>query len=199
MFSMMPPRHEFVLIRTTRSSSGESITQSCANTFWQPPLISEPITTPPCPFFISQLRMMMFLAGMLRSRPSRLRPLLMAMQSSPVLKKQSSISTRSQHSGSQPSPLGPSLIIFTRRTVMSVECRGWMTQNGERSRVMSSIRMRSHLLKFTNCGRRPSFGPKTRSGVRSPFSLYMGMPSSPFFSSRGRASFFCAIIPSFHP
>ena len=136
---------------------------------------------------------------MLRSRPSRLRPLLIAMQSSPVLKKQSSISTRSQHSGSQPSPLGPSLIIFTRRTVTSVEWRGWITQNGERSRVMSSSRMPSHLLKLTSCGRRPSSGPNTRSGLRSPFSLYMGTPSSPFFNSRAREPPRWLTMPSFHP
>ena len=142
---------------------------------------------------------MIFFEGMFLSRPSRLRPLLMAIQSSPVSKKQSSISTLSQHSGSHPSPLGPSLIIFTRRTVISVEWSGWITQKGERSRVISSRRIPSHLLKLTSCGRRPSFSPNTRSGERSPFSLYIGMPSSPAFSRRGRASFFWLTMPSFHP
>ena len=129
-------------MRSTRSRLGESITQSWAKTFLQPPLISEPMTTPPWPFFISQWRMMMFCEGMARSRPSRLRPLLMAMQSSPVLKKQFSISTRSHDSGSHPSPLGPSLLICTPRTVTSVDFRGCMTQKGESSRVTFSISMR---------------------------------------------------------
>ncbi len=101
------------------------------------------MTTPPCPFFISQLRMMMFSLGRFHRRPSLLRPLFTAMQSSPVLKKQFSMSTPSHDSGSQPSPLGPSLLMCTPRTVMFFDSSGWMTQNGERSSVTFSMRMPS--------------------------------------------------------
>ena len=141
----------------------------------------------------------MFFDGILRSRPSRLRPLLMAIQSSPVSKKQSSMSTRSQHSGSQPSPLGPSLIIFTRRTVISVEWSGWITQKGERSKFTSCSRIPSHLLKLTNWGRRRSFSVNILSGERCPFSLYIGMPSSPTLSKRGRPISRWLVVPSFQP
>ena len=81
-----PDSEVLVLMRTTRSRLGLSILLFSANTLRQPPLISLPITTPPCPFFISQLRMMMFSLGLPHRRPSLLRPLLMAIQSSPVLK-----------------------------------------------------------------------------------------------------------------
>ena len=61
---------------------------------------------------------------------------------------------------------------------------------------------RARLLKYAEDGVPMDarlFGPKVRSGVLWPFSSYIGTPSSPFFSRRGRASSFEAIIPSFHP
>ena len=176
-------------MRSTRSRLGESIWQFSANTFWQPPEISEPMTTPPWPSSITQLRMMMFFEGMpakrpvAPARPSALRPLLMAMQSSPVWKVQPSMSTFSQLSGSQPSPLGPSFQTFTLRTIMFFESRGCITQNGELTIVTPSMRMPSHWLKFTNCGRSPLPAPKMR--------LSISTPSSAYFSRSARPPGFC--------
>ena len=61
-----------------------SIRQFSTKTLRQSPEISLPITTPPCPSFMLQLRMTMFSEGTCTRRPSASRPLLMAMQSSPV-------------------------------------------------------------------------------------------------------------------
>ena len=191
MFSITPPRHVLVLMRITRSRLGLSILLFSANTLRHPPEISLPITTPPWPFCISQLRTMMFWLGRSHRRPSLLRPLFMAMQSSPVLKKQFSMSTPSHDSGSQPSPLGPSLLMCTPRTVMFFESSGWITQNGERSRVTFSMSMPSHWLKFISCGRRPSSGPKRRSSI--------GTPSSAIFSRRARLPLRWLMVPSFQP
>ena len=91
-----------------------------------------------------QLRTMMFSEGMFQRRPSSLRPLLMAMQSSPVWKRQFSMSTSLHDSGSQPSPLGPSLMMVSPRTMMFFDSSGCTTQNGERSSVTPSSRIFSH-------------------------------------------------------
>ena len=72
---------------------GESMMQFSTKRFLKPPEISLPTTTPPWPFCMRQFRTITFCVGMPHVRPSRLRPLLMAMQSSPVSKKQSSMST----------------------------------------------------------------------------------------------------------
>ena len=80
---------------------------------------------------IRQLRTTMFSLGVARRRPSALRPDLMAMQSSPVLNEQPSMSTFLQDSGSQPSLFGPSPLIVTLRTMRFSQNSGWMTQNGE--------------------------------------------------------------------
>ena len=125
-----------------------------------------------------QLRTTMFSLGRAQRRPSTLRPDLIAIQSSPVLKVQSSISTFLQDSGSQPSPLGPLLSTVTPRTVRSSQRSGWMTQNGERSRVTPSIRTVLHSVKFTVCGRKVFSGVVTRS--------YTGRDASPHFSSSRR-------------
>ena len=145
IFSVTPPRQVLVFRRSTRSRLGESISQSSTNTLRQPPEISEPMTTPPCPSAIVQWRTMMFSEGMFQRRPSSLRPLLIAMQSSPVWKRQFSMSTFSHDSGSHPSPLGPSLMMVRPRTVIFFDSRGCTTQKGERSRVTPSSRMFSHL------------------------------------------------------
>src|SRR5574344_505980 len=148
MFSMIPPLHEFVFSRNTRSRLGLSMLQFSTNTFLHPPVISLPTTTPPWPSAIVHPRIIIFSLGRFHNLPSALRPLFIAIQSSPVWKKQSSMSTLLQDSGSHPSPLGPSLAICTRLTVLFWLNNVWRTQKGERSRVTPSIRIPSHWLKL---------------------------------------------------
>ena len=156
--------------------------QFSAYTFWHPPEISEPITTPPCPSSILQLRIMMFLLGVFHRRPSLLRPLFMAIQSSPVWKVQFCISTFSHASGSHPSPLGPSFQMYTPSTVMFFDSNGWITQKGELVIFTSFMRIPSQRLKLMSCGLSPCPIPNLRSSS--------GTPSSAYFSS-------CALLPSF--
>ena len=73
----------------------------------------------------------MFSVGTLTRRPSALRPDLIAMQSSPVSKWQSSISTSRHDSGSQPSLFGPWVAMRTLRTVTFVHSTGWISHIGE--------------------------------------------------------------------
>src|SRR5574344_235739 len=69
-----------------RSRLGESMVQFSTNTFLHPLLISLPRTTPPWPSAISLFLTMMFSLGVASIIPSWLRPLLIAIQSSPVWK-----------------------------------------------------------------------------------------------------------------
>src|SRR5436305_9081115 len=110
------------------------------NTFRIPPETSLPIETPPCPSFMTQSRITTLLQGTFTRRPSSFRPDLIAMQSSPVLKTQLLINTSSQHSGSQPSLLGPLLSIFTLRTVTFLQRTGFNSHIGELIIVKSSSR-----------------------------------------------------------
>src|SRR5437016_7347782 len=104
---MKPPRTELVLSRCPDCRIGLFIVRSLAYTLRTPPVISLPIVTPPCPAAKEEFWMTMFWLGTFTRRPSVLRPDLIATQSSPTLKVIASISTPSQHSGSQPSVLGP--------------------------------------------------------------------------------------------
>src|SRR5215475_39194 len=131
MSRMTPPRIALFLMRSTLSRRGLSIRQSWAKTFQHPPEISLPIVTPPCPSRISQLRTMMFWLGVFTRRPSALRPDLIAIQSSPVLNTQRSISTSLHDSGLQPSLFGPPLEIFTPRTVTFSQRTGLISHIGE--------------------------------------------------------------------
>ncbi len=142
-------------MRITRSSSGESMMQSSTNRFLNPPDISLPTTTPPWPFSIRQWRTITFSVGMFQRRPSRLRPLLIAMQSSPVSKKHPSISTFLHDAGSQPSPFGPSFCTCTPLTVRFSQSNGCITQNGARSIVTPSMRTFLHFTGLTSCTRMP--------------------------------------------
>ncbi len=73
-------------------------------------------------------------------RPSALRPDLTAMQSSPVSKKQPSMSTSLHDSGSQPSLFGPCVAMWTRRTVTFVQSTGLISHIGEFLMVTPSMR-----------------------------------------------------------
>jgi len=70
---------------------------------------------------------------------------LIAMQSSPVLKWQSSISTPWQLSGSQPSVFGPSASMVSPRTITLSQSTGCTCHIGERFSVtpwISTFRQR---------------------------------------------------------
>src|SRR3984885_8314044 len=131
MFSMRPPRMALFLMRTATSKWGLSIRQFSAKTLRTPPEISLPTVTPPWPSFIRQLRMTMFCEGIPNRRPSAFLPDLMAMQSSPVLKKQFSTSTSVEDSGSHPSVFGPKLLMVSPRTVTFVHSTGCTCHIGE--------------------------------------------------------------------
>src|SRR5262245_55569931 len=105
-----------------------------------PPETSLPITTPPCPSFITQLRTTMFSEGVATRRPSSFLPDLMAMQSSPVSKTQFSINTSRLDSGLQPSLFGPCETRVTPRTVTFVQRTGGISHIGELLIVTPSIR-----------------------------------------------------------
>src|SRR6185312_3708066 len=141
MPSIRPPRAALFLMRSAMFKVGLFISQSWANTLRTPPDISLPTVTPPCPFFMWQPRITMFSAGTFTRRPSSLRPDLMAMQSSPVLKKQFSISTSEHDSGSHPSVFGPELLIYRSLTVTFLQRHGVTCHMGEFSRRTPSIRM----------------------------------------------------------
>jgi hypothetical protein len=76
--------------------------QRSTNTFRTPPETALPITTPPWLPFMVQPRITMFSEGTPRRRPSSLRSDLMAMQSSPVSKTQSSRPLRPSVKRSEP-------------------------------------------------------------------------------------------------
>ena len=165
--------------------------QFSTKTLRHPPLTSLPMTTPPCPSSMEQRRTMMFWLGRFQRRPSALRPLLMAIQSSPVWKRQSSINTPSHDSGSQPSPLGPSFQKVTPRTTTFLLRRGCSTQKGERSKVTPSTNTPSQSTKLTSWGRKVCPCPKILSSTGTLFSaIFMRFSRSPSF---------CAGMPSFQP
>src|SRR5580692_781380 len=83
--------------------------------------------------------MTIFCEGIASLRPSAFLPDLMAMQSSPVLKKQFSTSTSVQDSGSHPSVFGPKLLMVNPRIVTFVHSTGWTCHIGELNNVTSSI------------------------------------------------------------
>ena len=151
-----------------------------AYTWRTPPEISLPIVTPPWPSRISQSRTMMFSLGTLMRRPSALRPDLIAMQSSPVSKRQRSISTSRHDSGSQPSLFGPWLSIVTSRTVTFVQSTGLISHIGEFRIVTPSMSTLRQRYGWMNCGRRNDSTPNRRA--------LTGTPSSAISNSRARAS-----------
>ena len=96
----------------------------------------------------------MFSLGTFTRRPSALRPDLIAMQSSPVSNTQRSMSTSRHDSGLQPSLFGPSLEIFTPRTVTFSQSTGWISHIGEFVIDTSSISTFRHRYGWMNVGRR---------------------------------------------
>src|SRR5690554_5733885 len=130
---------ELVLMRMPRSRSGLLISQFSTNTLRAPPEISLPITTPPWPLRILQPLIRIFSEGVFKRRPSLFLPDLMAIQSSPVSKKQFSITTFLQDSGLQPSELGPRLSQVTPLMVTLWQRTGLINQKGALVMVTPSI------------------------------------------------------------
>src|SRR4051794_17617288 len=130
---------EFVLNRRAMSRLGLDIWQFCANTLRTPPDISLPIVTPPWPSFIWQSSIRMSSLGVFTRRPSAFLPDLIAMQSSPVSKLQSRITTIRLDSGSQPSLFGPWELIFTPSTSTWSDSVGCSSHIGEFTMVTSEM------------------------------------------------------------
>jgi hypothetical protein len=112
---MTPPRPRIDLMRSPRSVPTKS--ESVTHTLRTPPDISLPITTPPWPRSPCRRRTTMFSLGLPTRQPSSFRPDLITTQSSPVLKKESSIRTFRLESGLQPSLFGPLVSTLTLRTI----------------------------------------------------------------------------------
>src|SRR5215471_18028551 len=119
--------------------------QLSANTLRTPPDISLPTVTPPWPSCMWQSWITMFCDGRLTRRPSAFLPDLIAMQSSPVEKLQSLISTSVHDSGSQPSVFGADSrlalapVIVMLRTMTLAQSTGWTCHMGEFFSVTPSI------------------------------------------------------------
>lgn len=96
-----------------------------------PPEHSLPAVIAPCPSWQETRRMMTFYVGTAILLPSLLRPDLSAMQSSPVEKPQSRMSTSRHDSGSHPSLFGPGELTVTPLTVTFVQSTGWITYIGD--------------------------------------------------------------------
>ena len=178
--STKPPRTEFVLMRSARSRFGLSMRHFSAKMLRAPPDTSLPITTPPCPSFMEQLRMTTFSIGAARRRPSSFRPDFSAMQSSPVSNVHPSMSTSRHDSGSQPSLFGPWLLTTTSRTVTLRHSTGWISHIGELTMVTPSMSTFWHRYGWMKFGRSLEPSPNTRSAT--------GTPRAPISMSLARAA-----------
>src|SRR5438128_513747 len=131
-------------MRRARCSDGLLIWQFSTNTLRIPPETSLPIDTPPWPSFMLQLRTIRLLHGTFTRRPSAFLPDLIAMQSSPVLNVQFSMSTSVHDSGSHPSLFGPCVSISTLRIVTFRQSTGFSSHIGEFLILIPSIRTLVH-------------------------------------------------------
>jgi hypothetical protein len=93
------------------------------------------------------------------------RPLLMAMQLSPVSKTQSSMRTSQQFLGLHPSLFVLSDRIVMPRTVTLVLRIGWITHMGDWRIVTPSIKTLEQRWVWTKFGRRKWPSPNTRSST----------------------------------
>src|SRR5678810_812808 len=101
--------------------------------FLSPPLISLPITNPPCAAYTVQLRIITFSMGIPLFLPSASRPLFIHKASSPTSNTEFSINTFLQLSASIPSPFWAYHGFFTK-TFLTVRCsliKGCRHQAGE--------------------------------------------------------------------
>jgi len=128
--STMPPRPRVDFRRIPRSVPSK--TQLLMVTFFTPPLISLPITTPPCPLNMVQLVMVIFSQGTPSLRACKSRPDLMVMQSSPTEMWQSLMCTFLQDSGLMPSVLGEGTLWMVMPLMVTLsQNSGFTVQKGE--------------------------------------------------------------------
>ena len=134
-----PPRPRCVFRRMPRSVPSK--TQLLMTTFFTPPDISLPITTPPCPASMVKLVIVIFSQGLFTRRPSSSLPHLIAMQSSPTSMWQFEIRTFRHESGLIPSVFGESfgLIMVRSCTVTFSQYTGFTVQAGEFLSVTPSM------------------------------------------------------------
>ena len=140
IFSTTPPRPRVDFRRIPRSvPSKTQLEMVMLRTL---PLISLPITTPPCPESIVQFVTVIFSQGVAKRRPCKSRPLLMVIQSSPTEIWQSEICTFLHDSGLIPSVLGDFGLIMVNPVILifSLNC-GFTVQKGELTMVTPSILM----------------------------------------------------------
>src|SRR3989339_933005 len=127
----------------------------------------------------------MFWLGLFNRLPSVFRPDLIAMQSSPVLKKQFLMSTSVHDSGSHPSLFGPWPSVVTPMIETFLQRTGWRNHMGEFLKVTPSTRTLVQRYGTKKLGRRFDPSPKMRCST--------GTPSSAILSSLFRAApWFCA-------
>ena len=113
-------------------------TQSVTKILFTPPDIPLPITAAPCLPVMRQLHITTFSQGLPTLQPSSFIPELMAIQSSPVQKSQSSIQTFWQESGFNPSVLCPEVLTVTPFILTSSQYTGCMVHCGPSSMVIPS-------------------------------------------------------------
>ena len=135
----MPPRPRVDFRRIPRSVPSK--TQLLMVTFFTPPLISLPITTPPCPLNMVQLVIVIFSQGTPSLRACRSRPDLMVMQSSPTEMWQSQMCTFLHDSGLMPSVLGEGTLWMVMPLMVTLsQNSGFTVQKGELIIFTPSIR-----------------------------------------------------------
>ena len=144
-------------------------TQSWIQISQMPPDIPLPIATAACPPIKRQFFTSICSQGRPTRHPSSFMPELIAMQSSPVSKVQSSISTFLHESGLQPSVFGPLVFTVTPRTTTSSQYTGWIVHCGPSSIVKSSNVTCLQFMNWMNEGRSASsLVANTRSSTTIP-------------------------------
>src|SRR5699024_10508019 len=131
IFSTIPPLPRVVLKR--KPISVPRNTQFSIQMFLAPPLISLPITKPPCPWKTVLLRIQTFCVGTPRLRPDSSRPDLMQIASYPTSKELFSTRTLEHDSISSTSPFWAyqGFLIFTPLTVRFSHSKGCTFHPGE--------------------------------------------------------------------
>ncbi len=129
--------------------------QFLASMFLTPPLISLPITNPPCPLNTVQPSMTTFSHGRPRLLPSASLPLFMQMPSSPTSNVEFLTTALRHDSRSSPSPFcaysGFCTVMLSMSTFSHIS--GWMFHDGELRNVTPCNHTLRHDTRLTITGR----------------------------------------------